>query len=63
MQQIQLFNLVQSVSPEWLPLLKKDEQSFTVVLQYGLQGLDEADLKEIIEAVIMEKHNEHTYYH
>ncbi|MGO4888751.1 hypothetical protein ACJ2A9_13395 [Anaerobacillus sp. MEB173] len=63
MQEIQLFDLVQSVSPKWLPLLREDEQSMLVVLQYGLGNLSETDLKEIIGAAIMEQHKEQPLYH
>lgn len=54
MQQIPLQDLVQTVSPQWLHLLKEEERSQWVVLRDGIQQMKEEDLAEIIEAVILQ---------
>ncbi|MFA9559064.1 hypothetical protein ACERII_17275 [Evansella sp. AB-rgal1] len=61
MQQVPLENLVQSLSPEWLHLLKEEERSQRVVLRDGIQQVNETDLMEIVEAVIKE-HQKSSFY-
>ncbi|ADU31525.1 hypothetical protein [Evansella cellulosilytica] len=61
MQQVPLKNLVQTVSPEWLHLLKEEERSQWVVLRDGIQQVNEDDLVEIVEAVILE-HQKVNFY-
>ncbi|MBU8905226.1 hypothetical protein [Desertibacillus haloalkaliphilus] len=62
MQTIQLAHLIESISPRYLSLLKRKEQDFPIVLRDGLSKVKEDDVKEIIEAVIMENGKE-TYLH
>ena len=54
MQQIPLQDLVQTVSPQWLHLLKEVERSQWVVLRDGVKQMKVEDLAEIIEAVILQ---------
>lgn len=56
MQEIQLFSLVKSISPQWLSLLTEDELNMLIVLKHGFANLNETDVKEIIEAAILEQH-------
>ncbi|WP_416151528.1 hypothetical protein ACM26V_11355 [Salipaludibacillus sp. HK11] len=62
MQQVSLGNLVQHVSPQWIHLLRINEQSQYVVLRNGIQKVNQNDLTEIMEAVIQE-HAKETLYH
>ena len=62
MQEIQLSSLVKSISPQWLSLLTDDEQNMLIVLKHGFADLKEADVKEIIEAAILEQHKG-IYFH
>ncbi|MFZ4450700.1 hypothetical protein [Salibacterium aidingense] len=55
MEQIQLDVLLEFLYPQALGLLKKEEKSIPIVFQDGLRDVDEADVQEIIEAVIMER--------
>lgn len=57
MQEVQLSSLVKSVSPQWLSLLTQAEQKMLIVLKYGSANLNESDVKEIVEAAILEKHS------
>ncbi|MGJ9382345.1 hypothetical protein [Salipaludibacillus sp. CF4.18] len=61
MQQMSLENLVQYISPQWLHLLKTVERSQFVVLRNGIQKVNEADVAEIMGAVI-QKHTKETLY-
>lgn len=56
MQEIQLSSLVKSISPQWLSLLTKDELNMLIVLKHGFANLKEGDVKEIVEAAILEQH-------
>ncbi|MCD8502652.1 MAG: hypothetical protein LRY71_14545 [Bacillaceae bacterium] len=62
MQEIQLSNLVKSVSPQWLSLLTKSEQKMLIALKYGSSNLSENDVKEIVEAAILEHHDQRLYH-
>lgn len=62
MQEIQLSNLVKSVSPKWLSLLTKSEQKMLIALKYGSSKLTESDVKEIVEAAILEQHDDRLYH-
>ncbi|GEL08050.1 hypothetical protein [Salisediminibacterium halotolerans] len=55
MQQEPLENIVQTVSPAWLHLLKSDERHQDVVLRNGMNCLNESDVAEIVEAVIQQR--------
>ncbi|MDG5787040.1 hypothetical protein QA612_06005 [Evansella sp. AB-P1] len=61
MQQVPLENLVQTVSPKWIHLLKEEELSQWVVLRNGIQQVNEDDLMEIVGAVIQE-HQKTIFY-
>ncbi|OIJ12450.1 hypothetical protein BKP45_11570 [Anaerobacillus alkalidiazotrophicus] len=63
MQEIQLSSLVKSISPQWLSLLTEDELSMLIVLKHGFANLNEGDVKEIIEAAILEQHKGIAYLH
>ncbi len=56
MQEIQLSSLVKSISPQWLSLLTEEELNMLIVLKHGFTNLNESDVKEIIEAAILEQH-------
>ncbi|RXI98589.1 hypothetical protein DS745_19935 [Anaerobacillus alkaliphilus] len=56
MQEIQLSSLVKSISPQWLSLLTDEELNMLIVLKHGFTNLNESDVKEIIEAAILEQH-------
>ena len=62
MQQVPLENIVQSVSPAWLHLLKTEERAQDVVLRNGLSHLNEEDVAEIVEAVI-QQWSKNTLFH
>lgn len=62
MLQVPLKDLVQTVSPKWLHLLKEEEQSQWVVLRNGMERLSEEDVAEIVEAVII-AHQRPRFYH
>ncbi len=62
MQEIQLSNLVKSISPQWLSLLTEDELNMLIVLKHGFANLDECDVKEIIEAAILEQHKGNIFH-
>ena len=62
MQEIQLFSLVNYVSPQWLSLLTEDEQNMRIVLKHGFANLKEDDLKEIIEAAILQQQEQILYH-
>ncbi|MFD2705332.1 MULTISPECIES: hypothetical protein [Salibacterium] len=55
MEQIQLNVLLGFLYPEALELLKQEEKDTPIVLQDGLRDVNEADVQEILEAVIMEQ--------
>ncbi|SFQ08082.1 hypothetical protein [Salibacterium halotolerans] len=55
MEQIQLNVLLEFLYPEALELLKQEEKDTPIVLQDGLRDVKEADVQEILEAVIMEQ--------
>lgn len=56
MQEIQLSSLVKSISPQWLSLLTEDELNMLIVLKHGFTNLNAGDVKEIVEAAIVEQH-------
>ncbi len=56
MQEIQLSSLVKAFSPQWLSLLTEDELKMLIVLKHGFANLNECDVKEIVEAAILEQH-------
>lgn len=62
MLQVPLQDLVQTVSPKWLYLLKEEERSQWIVLRDGMQHVSEQDLAEIVEAVIL-AHQDLLLYH
>ncbi|MBB5172783.1 hypothetical protein [Texcoconibacillus texcoconensis] len=62
MQQIQIANLLQFVSPHLQPLLRETELEQEIVLRNGLQQIGDAEVKEIVEAVI-EEHRQDPFYH
>ncbi|MDQ0298533.1 hypothetical protein J2S78_000941 [Salibacterium salarium] len=55
MEQIQLDVLLEFLYPQALDLLKTEEKTVPIVLQDGLRDVSEADVQEIMEAVIMER--------
>ncbi|MFC5712818.1 hypothetical protein ACFPU1_08490 [Thalassorhabdus alkalitolerans] len=55
MEQIQLNDLLEFFSPEWISLLSVEERDVPIVLQDGLGNLEKKDLLEIVEAVIMQQ--------
>ena len=54
MKTIELSYLLVSVSPQYLSLLTLNEKTLPIVLRDGLTWVKEEDVKEIVEAVIME---------
>ncbi|TMW71760.1 hypothetical protein [Alteribacter natronophilus] len=62
MEHLPLVSLVQFVSPDWLRMLKEEEQSQLIVVRDGIRRVSEEDLIEIVEAVIKEK-RQHAIYH
>ncbi|WP_142302893.1 hypothetical protein [Bacillus sp. FJAT-45350] len=56
MHTVQLSYLLESVSSDsnYLSLLTGSEKSFSIVLKRNKSSLTDSDLKEIVEAVIME---------
>ncbi|PYZ97165.1 hypothetical protein CR205_00760 [Alteribacter lacisalsi] len=62
MEHLPLVSLVQFVSPDWLRMLKEEEQSQLIVVRDGIRRMSEEDLIEIVEAVIKEK-RQHAIYH
>lgn len=62
MQEIQLSSLVKSISPQWLSLLRENEQNMLIVLKHGFANLNETDVREIIEAAIQEQHKGILYH-
>ena len=62
METIELSYLLVSVSPQYLSLLTGNEKNVSIVLRDGFTCVNEEDVKEIVEAVIMENMNK-SYIH